>query len=238
MGEFDKRDGVICQFVGDASSGPQGAGYKIRTFRGKTKAELATITLSSLVRAAVATGDPMATLPGAQYTLNPDLLNMMVVTATSATAHGLAIGSVVTITGASAGYNGTFTVTGITSPTVFTYNQPGQAAGTAGAAGYLTSIPPSKRLMIHSFTLVCDGAAQVIVFDDVDAADDQTVTAIGAAGTGGTGKLLLTGSFAANAGISHFLPVPFGVSPGKRLSIKSSASTNVGFTGFGHLVDV
>ena len=43
-------------------------------------------------------------------------------TATSTTAHGLAVGQMVVIAGVGvAGYNGTFTVASVPSPTTFTY---------------------------------------------------------------------------------------------------------------------
>ena len=51
------------------------------------------------------------------------------VTATTASAHGLSVGQSVLIAGVTpAGYNGTFTVTGVSSPTQFTYT----AAGSLG----------------------------------------------------------------------------------------------------------
>jgi hypothetical protein len=97
----------------------------------------------------------------------------------------------------------------------------------------MATIPATKRLMIYGYKVVCDAANVLQVFDDTGAANDTAVTA-----TAPLGSCLLDGSYAANGGEAHMLPVPFGVTPGRRLSLKTSGSGTVRFIGSGRLVDV
>jgi hypothetical protein len=202
MDTIDQRDGIVCQFSGDAS-----AGAKVKLYSGKTKEELKTTAITSLVRSG------------------------NVVTMTQ-TAHGLAVGQSFTIVGADDRFNGTFRVESVTSSSIVTYNQYGPNE-TASTPGVTPAIPSTKRLMIYSCSVICDAANTVQVFDDTATANDILVTA-----TAPLGSTLLNGSYSVNSGESDHFPVPFGVSPGKRLSIKASGSGTVRFSAMGRLVDV
>ena len=69
--------------------------------------------------------------PSAAIALSGVVQTGGVATATSAAPHGIASGSMVTISGATpAAYNGTFAAT-VTSPTTFTYAVPGATASPA-----------------------------------------------------------------------------------------------------------
>jgi hypothetical protein len=70
------------------------------------------------------------------------------VTITTTNAHFLSIGQSVTIAGVApdGSFNGTFTITNVPSPTVFTYSQTGLGASTAGG-GSATGLPTANIML-------------------------------------------------------------------------------------------
>ncbi len=95
-----------------------------------------TVTITTPTIATTATGVSEASTAQATIALGAAIETGNVVAVTTSANHNFVVGQSVVIAGVTpAGFNGTFTITGILSPTSFTYTDPTAALGTSTGAG-------------------------------------------------------------------------------------------------------
>ena len=103
------------------------------------------------------------------------------VTITTSSANTVAVGNVVTITGVGvAGYNGTWTVTGVTSSTKFTYTNPTSGLGNSGGGSVVYPGNNGAAEAGNTVTITTTAATGLSNGDSV------TISGVGVAGYNGT----------------------------------------------------
>jgi hypothetical protein len=90
----------------------------------------------------------IALVTNGSQTINNKALTSNVATLTTAASHGYAVGMVVTVTGVDATFNGTFSITAVTS-TTFSYALTAANVGTQAATGTSTVAPTDSTIGVE-----------------------------------------------------------------------------------------